>query len=257
MYDRRELEPETDRLWRLLREAIRDRGIDAPEVLTRDKPLRLVWSAPELVFGQTCGLPYASALARRVGLIGTPAYAIDGVAPGEYRSALIVRADNPAADLGALAGARVAINARDSQSGYGALMHEVAPHVRGGQFFSEAMITGSHAASMEAVARGGADLAAIDGVTWALAERYDRIVSRLRVIAWSAPMPGLPYISGQRRHLPVLLAAAEAAIAALPAPTRDALLLTGIVHTRPETYDVIRTRLAAAHAVHRLPSPPH
>lgn len=256
MYDRRELEPETDALWRLLRESIRDRGIDAPEALTRDKPLRLVWGAPELVLGQTCGLPYAAALARRVGLVGTPSYALEDVPAGHYRSAIIVHADNPVADLAALLNARAAINARDSQSGYGALMHEVGPFAKGGQFFSQAVITGSHAASMEAVAQRRVDVAAIDAVSWALAQRYDRFVGKLRVLHWSASTPGLPLITGQRRQHAQIIAATKAAFTALPQPAKEALLITGLVETRPADYEVIRSRLAKAHAVHRLPGPP-
>ncbi len=256
MYDRPELRAETDALWAHLREAIRDRGLDAPEALARDKPFRLVWSAPELVLGQTCGLPFVSALQRRVGLVGTPAYALEGVGPGEYRSAIVVAEESPLARLEDLRGTRAAINARDSQSGYAALMAETAPVAVDGAVFAEAVVTGSHGASIEAVAGGRADVAAIDAVSWALAERYDRAAARLRVLAWSAPAPALPFITGRRGQGPALAAAAEAAIAALPSAVAEALLLSGFRRTAPADYEVIRTRLAAAHASHRLPPPP-
>ncbi len=255
MYDRPELAAETDAFWAALREAIRDRGLDAPETLTRNRPPRLVWSAPELVLAQTCGLPYVSALARRVGLVGTPSYALDGVGPGQYRSALVVAEQNPATDLAGLRGAVAAINARDSQSGYAALMHAAAPHAVNGRFFSEAVITGSHAASIQAVAGGRAHLAAIDAVSWALAERFDRATGRLRVLAWTDPVPGLPLITGSPRKAAAVAEAAAEAIGALAATTRSALLLTGFARTAPKDYVVIRDRLAAAHTRHRLPGP--
>ncbi len=257
MYDRPELRAATDALWAHLREAIRDIGLDAPEALDRRRPMRLLWSAPELVLGQTCGLPLVSALKGRVGLLGTPAYAIEGCPPGTYRSALVVRADHPADGLAALVGCRAAVNARDSQSGYGALMHETAAFAREGRFFADVVLTGSHAGSIEAVAAGRADLAAIDAVTWALALRHDGAgapVGRLRVLGWSETTPGLPYITGQRRHAAAIAGAVERAIPTLAGPVREALLISGFARTRIEDYAVIGRRLAAAHAVNRLPA---
>lgn len=254
MYDRPELADETDALWAALREAIRDAGIDAPDRLERRRSHRLVWAAPELVLAQTCGLPYVSALHHRVGLVGAPSYRIEGCPPGHYRSALIVGREVRADHLGALLGCRAAINARDSQSGYAALMEAVAPHAANGQFFGQVVLTGAHLASIEAVASGRADIAAIDAVTWALALRRDRAAQSVRLFGWTEPTPGLPYITARRREIPALAAAVATAVAGLPAAVREALLIDGFVRFRPADYDVIRARLAAAHTVHRLPA---
>lgn len=255
MYDRPELRAETDALWARLREAIRDAGLDAPEALERGRPLRPLWAAPELVLAQTCGLPYVSALAGRVGLLGAPDHALEGCPPGYYRSALIVPEGSPAGTLADLRGARAAINARDSQSGYAALMHAAAPEARDGAFFGPAVLTGSHAASVEAVAAGRADIAAIDAVSWALARRLDAAAARVRVLGWTEPTPALPYITGLRRQVGPLARAVSQAVASLDAGLGDALLLRGLVPHAPADYEVIRTRLAEAHAAHRLPGP--
>ena len=58
------------------------------------------------------------------------------------------------------------------------------------------LYTGSHLASMEAVANGRADVAAIDCVTWSLskASRPD-LVGQLRVIGMAPTVvPALPYV---------------------------------------------------------------
>jgi ABC-type phosphate/phosphonate transport system substrate-binding protein len=257
MYDRPEIRAETDALWAAMREAIRDAGLDAPERLERARSFKLVWAAPELVLAQTCGLPYVSALHHRVGLIGAPAHSIEGCPPGHYRSALVVGQQTRAGDIAALFGCRAAINARDSQSGYAALMEAAAPHAREGRFFGDVVLTGSHAASIAAVASGRADIAAIDAVTWALALRHDRTAQAVRLLGWTEPTPTLPYITARRRDVAAIAGAVASAIAALPAGVRDALLIAGFVRFDPGDYDVIRARLAAAHTAHRLPVQPY
>ena len=255
MYDRPELRSATDALWAALREAIRDQGLDAPERLTRDGQMRRLWAAPELVLGQTCGLPYVRGLQGRVGLVGAPDHGLEGCPPGWYRSALVVQAGGPVAGGAGLHGARPAINARDSQSGYAALMDAAADLAEAGRVFAEPVITGSHAASIAAVDEGRADVAAIDAVSWALALRHDGAAARLGVIGWTRPTPALPYITGRRGQTGPLAAAAVEAVTALDADTRAALMLEGVVRLDPEDYAVIRDRLAAAEARHRLPGP--
>ena len=125
MYDWPELAAATDRLWAALRDALRAAGIAAPERLTRDRALMAVWLDPQLVLSQTCGLPIVRELAGRVAIIGAPDYGVPGCPPGFYRSVVVVRADDPRETLAAFRGARLAINGRDSQSGYGAMLHHV------------------------------------------------------------------------------------------------------------------------------------
>ena len=57
MYDRPETQDATDRFWALIRDRLRAGGIPAPDHLTRDRDPWDIWTDPDLVLAQTCGLP--------------------------------------------------------------------------------------------------------------------------------------------------------------------------------------------------------
>jgi hypothetical protein len=255
MYDRPEIRGATDRLWAAVRAGLEASGIASPAALDRERPPAAVWTDPGLVLSQACGLPLATWLAGRVAYVATPTYALEGCPPGHYRSAVVVAEESPAGGLPEMRGARPAINARDSQSGHAALMRAAAPHARDGRFFGPALETGAHAASMEAVAAGAADLAAIDTVAWALARREgDRAAAGLRVLAWTAPAPALPLITAPGRDPTPIRDAVAGAIGALSPADRAALMIEGIVVHPPEAYAALATRLSEAERIHRLPS---
>ncbi|MGI4748298.1 MAG: phosphate/phosphite/phosphonate ABC transporter substrate-binding protein, partial [Janthinobacterium lividum] len=115
-----------------------------------------------------------------------------------YRSAIIVHRDADAGSLSALRGRVCAINAVDSNSGMNLLRAMVAPLANGRAFFHDVVVTGSHAASIDAVRRGTADLAAIDCVTFALLRRHrPALTERVRVLDWTIASPGLPLVTTQ------------------------------------------------------------
>lgn len=99
--------------------------------------------------------------------------------------------------VAALARHRVAFNASDSLSGFVALRAEL--RARGVDPNAVRWIeTGSHRASIRAVAEGQADLASIDAVCWSLAREHDRnAADRLAVVAWTPRRPGLPLITSR------------------------------------------------------------
>jgi ABC-type phosphate/phosphonate transport system substrate-binding protein len=133
-------------------------------------------------------------------------------------------------------------------------MHQTATLAHDGGFFGPAVMTGAHAASVIAVAEGRAEVAAIDAVTWRLCLRVEPKAQALRVLCWSDPAPGLPYITGRRAQAGRLAAAVTHGIAALDPALRETIGLAGFVATRPEDYDLIRDRLAAAQRLHSLPT---
>ncbi len=117
----------------------------------------------------------------------------------------------------------------------------IAPFARGARFFDAVFVTGSHEASLEAVAAGRADLAAIDCVTFALLKRLrPALVQRVAVVAESPISPGLPFVASA--HLPdSTVAAVKAALfGALADPdlgeARAALGLKGARLTTPGDY---------------------
>ncbi|MGD1878047.1 MAG: phosphate/phosphite/phosphonate ABC transporter substrate-binding protein [Kiloniellaceae bacterium] len=252
MYDLPELRAETDALWDGFARAFRAEGLrNVPQALTRGDDVMAQWTASDLMFSQTCGYPLTHALSGRVTLVATPLYDCPGCAGGTYRSEILVRADDPAASLADLRGRGVAVNGRDSQSGYSALRHAVAGLAEDGRFFGAVTVTGSHRASMQAVAAGQADVCAADVVTYTLLQRAaPDVTRRLRVLAHTAAAPALPYIS--RRDLPAddlrRLQAGLMRACGDPAlnDARQALLLAGVAMMPLSAYDRILELEAAA-----------
>lgn len=241
MYDWPEVRAETDALWAAVRERLVAAGISAPAALSRDGDVEAAWLSPDLVLGQTCGLPFVTRLKDRVALLGTPVYSLEGCPPGDYYSVLVVRAGEPAESLAELRDCCAAYNTVGSQSGYAALLAAVAPHAADGGFFAAMLGTGSHRGSIRAVAAGKATVAAIDAVSWGLALRHEAAARRLRVLDRTAPTPGLPLITARARagQAAAICAAVEAAVDRLDRPLRAALLLEGFRRRQPAEYDVL------------------
>lgn len=244
MYDRPEIRAVTDRYWQLIRAALARRGIDAPASLRRgDAELMPQWMDPNLLLSQTCGFPFRAKLHDKVALIGTPDFGVAGCAPGYYRSVLIARRDDPRDTLAAFDGTAIAYNDALSQSGWAAPQNHAA---KLGLTFSAGVQTGSHAASLAAVATGRADLAALDAVTWSLLSDHDPNAASVRVIDMTDPTPGLPYITAAGRDSAALFDSIAEAIAALDATEARALRLKGIVYIPAETYLAVPTPRAPA-----------
>ncbi|WP_027167159.1 PhnD/SsuA/transferrin family substrate-binding protein [Mesorhizobium sp. WSM3224] len=124
MYDWPEMRGEVDAQWARLRDAFRQKGIDAPEAMARSNrdlppvpggirdgageviapdPATLppdeldfheLWLHPALLFGQTCWGPMEIWLSRHVQVIGQPSYdAFEGGRGELYSSAIVMRAD--------------------------------------------------------------------------------------------------------------------------------------------------------------------
>lgn len=110
-----------------------------------------------------------------------------------YFSDIVVPAGSAARTLGDLAGSRFACNEPVSFSGCRALEYELIRRGWGWDLFAERIHTGSHAASLETVARGGAEAAAIDSHVLMLAGRRDPgLGGRLRVLESLGPYPAPP-----------------------------------------------------------------
>ena len=233
MYDMAETRVHTDRFWQTLGGHLRGAGIASPPSrLDREHAADAVL-APDLLFGQTCGYPLTHALAGRVRYLATPCYAARGCSGAFYRSAFVVRDDDPARDLAATRGGVFAFNGRDSQSGWNAPRLALARVAKGAAMFSALHESGAHLLSLAAVAGGRADLCAVDGVTLALLRRHrPQALQNLRVLAWTSPAPGLPYVTridADDTRVRSLRAALRATLAdAVFASGAEALLLTGI-----------------------------
>ena len=123
--------------------------------------------------------------------------------------------------------------------------------------FSSALLTGSHAASITAVAQGDAQLCAVDCVTHALLNAHiPTMLNGLSVVYQSPLAPGLPYITSRTSSGDDLARLRDGLRAALDKPdlasARDTLLIAGCGVLDDTDYDVIRA-MARGPAVSRRP----
>ncbi|NEY92178.1 phosphate/phosphite/phosphonate ABC transporter substrate-binding protein [Tabrizicola oligotrophica] len=233
MYDRAETMAANDRLWALVREGLRARGLAAPEALTRGAGAYWqAWEDPTLVLSQTCGFPYRARLHDKVALVASPDYGLPDCPPGYYCSVFVARADD-ARTLPEFRAARFAFNEGLSQSGWAAPQNHAASM---GFHFAASLETGSHRGSALAVAEGRADLACLDALTWTMLQRWEPAVAGLREVARTAPTPALPYIAAKGADTGATFAALADAVAALSPGERETLSLRGVVRIAAERY---------------------
>jgi ABC-type phosphate/phosphonate transport system substrate-binding protein len=179
-----------------------------PATLPPDQlDMHTLWVHPQLLFAQTCWGPMELGVERHVRLIGQPSYdAFEGGDGELYSSAIVMRkSDRPAATqpildgrpsipLGLISGKRLAYNSLDSMSGIIALTRDLTAMGAGLDIFPERIETGSHRASVVAVAEDRADVCAIDCRSWAMVKRF-KDVSGVEVVGWTGKRKGLPFIT--------------------------------------------------------------
>ncbi|MBI1173263.1 PhnD/SsuA/transferrin family substrate-binding protein [bacterium] len=239
MYDRAEAQGANDRLWALIRDGLRVRGLGAPAALTRGAAAYWpAWTSDDLTLSQTCGFPYRARLHDKVTLIGTPDYGVAGCPPGYYRSVFVARASDPREDWNEFDGATLAFNEDLSQSGWAAAQNHAARH---GIALRPHRRTGGHLLSARAVAEGKAEIAAIDAVTWRMITRWEAFAHDLKVVGQTEPTPGLPYIAARGSDAVTLFDVVARAIAALTPQDRDTLCLRGLVRIPAEAYLAVPT----------------
>lgn len=187
----------TRALWADLAARLTTAGlVDVPAALDEDVAHDAAWFDPRLLLAQTCGYPLVTRLAGQVRLVATPVYRHPGCRGALNGSFLIVRADAAFASVVELRGRVAAINDWGSNSGMNLLRHAIAPHAVNGRFLASVVESGSHRASIAMVARGEADVAAIDCVTFGNLARFaPEAVSGVRILAETAKTPGLPLIT--------------------------------------------------------------
>lgn len=224
MYDRPELTAANDAFWA----SIRDNLGYGPASLTRDMDFWDIWRAPDLLFAQTCGLPFRSKLHGNVQLVGTPDYGLTGCPAGLYQSVIVARSGS-GIDLKNVSDVTLAYNEKLSQSGWAAFWS----HVPKGTKLKAEVASGGHVHSAKMVATGDADIASIDALTWELIKTYDSFASDLRVIDKTTPTPGLPYITSLSQNAKDLADAVRSAIADLSAGQRELLHIQDLI-TIPE-----------------------
>jgi ABC-type phosphate/phosphonate transport system substrate-binding protein len=234
MYDLPELRPALAAWWAGLARHLARGGVpEVPPALAFGGSASALWRRPGLLLSQCCGYDLVGAQAGVLRPLATPCYAAPGCAGARYRSVVVVAEDAAAASLEDLRGGTCAINGWDSHSGMSALRALIAPRAGEGRFFGAVRVSGAHVLSLAMVARGEADVAAIDCVVHALLARHRPAALRgTRPLAESAAAPAPPFVT--RAHAPPdLLVRLRASLLSTfedpaLAAAREALLLAGI-----------------------------
>ena len=166
-------------------------------------PARLL--EPGVWFGHTCGYPLMTQLKEYVSPFCLPLFEVPGTAGKFYSSRIIVAAESDIDSIAASRGHVAVMNNPDSNSGMNVLRHAVAevadrdqpdkeqPYSE--QFFAKVLTSGGHLHSLEAVASGSADIAAIDCVSYQLiADWRPELCAAIRIIGDSVKTCGLPLV---------------------------------------------------------------
>lgn len=220
MYDWPEIRAATDAWWAGIA-----RHAGAAAELMRGGDHRALWRRPDLLFSQTCGYPLTHEFRGKLKLVATPHYGVDGCDGPLYRSIVFAREAKP---LEAFRGSIAAVNSADSMSGMLALKLVFAPLARNAVFFSRAVETGGHIASLLAVQGGSADVCAIDSVCVALARAYcPNLLQGLVEIARSPLVPSLPYVTASGGITALRAALGSAFADPSLREAREKLFLTG------------------------------
>ena len=182
----------------------------------------------DLWFGHTCGYPLMTRLQQHVSPFCVPLFDVPGTDGRYYSSRLIVAADSAIESIVDSRGRVAAMNNPDSNSGMNVLRHAVAQVHEGGDFFARVKTTGGHLYSLQAVAEGAADIAAIDCVSYQLIEDWrPELCARLRIIGDSVSTCGLPLVM------------AHAALAATDSDELTAMLNEALSGCGDEVADIL------------------
>ncbi len=252
MYDHPAQQAANDALWGWIAARLAAQGVaDVPARLERERTPDQLWPDPHLLFGQACGFPYARFHKQDLRIVAVPRYDAPHCEGTRHCSVIVARDSDGRRELDAFRGARAAINDPVSNTGLNLLRHTVAEHCGPGQFFRGMVRTGSHIASMRAVAAGEAELAAIDAVTFAATgTSYPGLTDGLKIIAVSRKVPALPFVTARATPEPVAALVQEALLAAMQAPelaeARAALFLLGAEPIAADAYgEVLELERAA------------
>lgn len=184
--------------------------VQLPANLSRDISLHELWTHKDLLLAQTCGYPLVTKYRTDVQLVASPSYACEGCGQNTYKSAIITRSNHPCINCSIDITSNsivVAVNSFDSFSGWLMLLSTLRTIADGTSTMriTRILLTGSHISSMQAVASGAADIAAIDCVTLHLATQHNLIdLSCFNILTFSREALTLPYITSKHTSSEIL-----------------------------------------------------
>ncbi len=199
MYDHPAQQGANDRIWSAIARILRTRGVEGvPDVLDRTRHVHDLWRDTSLLFGQACGYPLIADHSLALHVIALPIYDVPGSTNSDatHASVLVARANDRHSSLSDYRDTRAAINDPQSNTGMNLFRATLALIAETDVFFASVVQTGSHRASVAAIAAADADIAAIDTVTYATLIRHEPdLTAPLRVVARSPASPTLPFVT--------------------------------------------------------------
>ena len=199
---------------------------------------------PGLWFGHTCGYPLMTRLKDYLEPFCIPLFDVPGVDGRHYCSRIITAAGSDIESIRDSRGRVAAMNNPDSNSGMNVLRHAVADMAESGRFFERVVTTGGHLYSLQAVANGIADIAAIDCVSYQLIEdNRPQLCAGLRILDESVKTCGLPLVMSHAHardtDFAELTGRLNQALASCEVGVRDTLHLTGFEPIQMDEYQGI------------------
>ncbi|MFM1761903.1 MAG: hypothetical protein RL478_1513 [Actinomycetota bacterium] len=202
MYDIAEVHASTMQIVEALAAALCAIGLDAhadvPIALGHADLLRY-WSSDGMLLSQSCGLPFIEDLHDVVDIVGTPLWTDISDDRGRYQTVIVVRESLAVTSIDKAQGLRPVINNSRSLSGWcslGVALANGAGGVQGAKPSVHPYVeSGGHAASLQMLQNGEADIASIDAATFRLLSSHrPALTSNLRVIGQGPLVPATPFI---------------------------------------------------------------
>ena len=237
MYDHPAQQGANDRIWSAIVRILRTRGVEGvPDVLDRTRHVHDLWRDPKLLFGQACGYPLITDDSLALQVIALPIYDVPGStnSAATHASVLVARGNDGRRSLSDYRDTRAAINDPQSNTGMNLFRATLAPIAETNVFFASVAHTGSHRASVAAIAAGDADIAAIDTVTYSTLIRHEPdLTAPLKIVARSPASPTLPFVTSADTSVETIAALRLALQQVMTDPRladdRAVLALAGIV----------------------------
>jgi len=217
-------------------------------------PLDKLWAREDMGCVFMCGYPWALRRDPPTLLASPVPSPLRYGGRAAYVTDFIVRADSPYVTLADTFGGRIAYSTEHSHSGYNAPRYHLLAHLTPKRRALYRTVLGPFVRQrpcLDAIVKGEADVAAIDGYALDLLRRHDPAsAARVRVIETTAPAPSPPLVAspgvdpGARERLTRALT--EAHRAADARPLLDDLLLARFDRVSPADFAVFLERERAA-----------
>ena len=245
MYSFPEIYRASSSLWRGIAKNLRREGVsDIPDELALGRPLAELWANNNLLLSQCCGYDVVRRYRDTLIPLATPVFDVPECSGREYSSLIVVSDGCPYGDVLEMQGTVVVANGPESHSGMSSLRQLVAPKHTNGRFFNDTIYSGSHAASLDMIRAGKADIAAIDCVTFRLLELHKpEAVTDIKILGRTFHAPAPPYVTHTLRGYDTAGRLRTALLETFADPDyktdRAALLIKGIDLTDMNIYEKI------------------